>query len=72
MCNLEKLEVTETALGCLESPSNCFYLSPDIAEGFGMSGSCLDLVLNRQVTDVCMTEEDQTHHRQEIFVAGLI
>jgi hypothetical protein len=37
--NLEELKVIKTALGCFESPSNNFYLSPDIDEGFGVSGS---------------------------------
>jgi hypothetical protein len=36
---LEELEVIETALGCFESPSNTFYLSPDIDDGFRVSGS---------------------------------
>jgi hypothetical protein len=37
--NLEEHKVIKTALGCFESPSNSFYLSPDIDEGFGVSGS---------------------------------
>jgi hypothetical protein len=37
--DLEELEVIETALGCFESLSNSFYLSPDVDEGFGVSGS---------------------------------
>lgn len=39
MRNLEELEVIETALGCFESPSNSFYLPPDIDDGFRVSGS---------------------------------
>ena len=39
MSDLEELEMIETALGCFESPSNSFYLSPDVDEGFGVSGS---------------------------------
>jgi len=35
--NLEELKVIKAALGCFESPSNSFYLSPDIDEGFGVS-----------------------------------
>jgi hypothetical protein len=37
--DLEELEVIETALGCFESLSNSLYLSPDVDEGFGVSGS---------------------------------
>lgn len=39
MRNLKELKVIETALGCFESPSNSFYLSPNIDKGFGVSGS---------------------------------
>ena len=39
VCNLEELKVIKTALGCFESPSNNFYFSPDVDEGFGVSGS---------------------------------
>jgi len=37
--NLEEFEVIKTALGCFESPSNSFHLSPDIDDGFRVSGS---------------------------------
>lgn len=39
MSDLEEVEVIETALGCFESPSNSFYLSPGMDEGFRLSGS---------------------------------
>jgi hypothetical protein len=37
--NLEEFKVIKAALGRFESPSNSFYLSPDIDESFGVSGS---------------------------------
>ena len=39
MCNLEEFEMVEAALICFESSSDGFHLSPDINEGFGLSGS---------------------------------